>query len=170
VRRGSEGELPIQSEASSETLKLTSLAFEHEGAIPSEYTCDGEDTSPPLEWTAAPEETVEFALIVDDPDAPLGTWVHWVLYGIPADTRSLPPGLPPDAELGSGTLHGKNSWQKLGYGGPCPPGGTHHYEFKLYALDAPLELEPGATKAQLLEAMDEHVLARALLVGTYARD
>ncbi|MGC9398942.1 MAG: YbhB/YbcL family Raf kinase inhibitor-like protein [Anaerolineae bacterium] len=150
-------------------FELTSTAFEHEDAIPTKYTCDGEDISPPLAWTEPPEDTESFALICDDPDAPMGTWVHWVLYNIPADARGLPEGVPARENLDDGSLHGKNSWGRRDYGGPCPPGGTHRYFFKLYALDTTLDLGSGASKKQLLNAMEGHVLAQAELMGTYRR-
>ncbi len=148
---------------------LTSSAFTQDGMIPSKYTCDGQDISPPLTWREPPEETQSFALIADDPDAPMGTWVHWVIYNIPADARELAEGTPQDTELSDGSRQGKNSWPKLGYGGPCPPSGTHRYFFKLYALDTILELEPGANKKQLLKAMEGHILAETELMGKYSR-
>lgn len=151
------------------TFELTSTAFDEGQEIPERYSCDGQDISPPLSWADPPEGTESFALITDDPDAPVGTWVHWVLYNIPADARELPEDVPAQDELDDGSLHGQNSWKRRDYGGPCPPGGTHRYFFKLYALDTALDLEPGATKQQLLNAMDGHVLAQAELVGTYTR-
>jgi hypothetical protein len=159
-----------QTAASDDTLQLTSPAFAHQEPIPVQYTCDREDISPPLEWTIDAQQVAQFALIVDDPDAPIGTFVHWVIYNIPADARSLPPQAPPAPQLEDGSLHGQNSWNELGYGGPCPPRGTHHYHFKLYALNAPLKLPSGATKSELLKAMDGHIAAQALLIGTYARE
>lgn len=135
---------------------------------------DGRNLSPPLQWAGAPPETREFALIVDDPDAPQPEpWVHWVMYRIPAKVTSLPEGVAPSehvAEAG-GALHGKNSWSRLGYGGPAPPcgHGTHHYHFKVFALDAALALAPAATKRDLLAAMQGHVLAQGELIGTYER-
>ncbi|RLC65970.1 MAG: YbhB/YbcL family Raf kinase inhibitor-like protein [Chloroflexi bacterium] len=151
------------------SFELTSPAFAHGEPIPSKYTCDGEDISPPLEWSGAPAGTQSFALIMDDPDAPVGTWIHWVLYNAPAETNALPEGVPADAELSDGSLHGKNSWRRTDYGGPCPPSGTHRYFFKLYALDTTLNLDAGATKKQLLQAMEGHILDQAELVGTYKR-
>jgi Raf kinase inhibitor-like YbhB/YbcL family protein len=149
---------------------LTSPAFAHEGPIPVEYTCDGSDTSPPLKWIDAPPATSSLALIVDDPDAPVGTWVHWVVYNIPADAKGLPSGLSDDPELPDGSRHGDNSWRRPGYGGPCPPSGTHRYFFTLYALDTVLDLDAGAGKSQLLRAIEGHILAEAQLMGTYARE
>lgn len=150
-------------------FQLTSTAFAQGDAIPELYSCDGADSSVPLAWTAPPTGTQSFALIADDPDAPVGTWVHWVLYNIPAAARELPEGLSADAELPDGSLHGKNSWRRLGYGGPCPPGGTHRYFFRLYALDTALALPAGATEVQLLAAMEGHILAQAELMGVYSR-
>lgn len=150
-------------------LALTSPAFTHGQPIPRKYTCDGEDVSPPLSWTGVPPDAKSLALIADDPDAPVGTWVHWVLFDIPPGQGGLPEHLPPTAELDGTGIHGSNSWQHLGYGGPCPPGGTHRYFFKLYALDTLLALPAGAGKAQLLSAMEGHVLAHTELMGTYQR-
>lgn len=150
-------------------LALTSPAFTHGQPIPRKYTCDGEDVSPPLSWTGVPPDAKSLALIADDPDAPVGTWVHWVLFDIPPDKGGLPEHVPATAESDGAGVHGSNSWQHLGYGGPCPPGGTHRYFFKLYALDTLLALPTGAGKAQLLSAMEGHVLARTELMGTYQR-
>jgi hypothetical protein len=151
------------------TLEITSPAFSEGGKIPKKYTCDGEDISPPLRLDNVPEETKSLALLCDDPDAPVGTWVHWVLYDLPPDTRELPENIPPDKELKKGGVHGNNSWKRLGYGGPCPPSGTHRYFFKFYALDKKLDLKPGATAKQVQEAMKGHVLAEGKLMGKYAR-
>ena len=148
---------------------LTSSAFAPGEPIPLRYTCDGDDVSPPLAWSDPPQGTQSFALIADDPDAPAGTWVHWVLYNLPAEARELPEAIPPDAELPDGSRHGNNSWRRPGYGGPCPPGGTHRYFFKLYALDTLLDLEAGASKDKLLQAMEGHILAQAELMGVYTR-
>ncbi|KKL18498.1 hypothetical protein LCGC14_2474920 [marine sediment metagenome] len=150
-------------------IKVTSTAFKDGDMIPSLYTCDGKDISPEITFSDAPKETVSFALIADDPDAPMGTWVHWVLYNLPAATLALAEAVPLDAELPDGSRHGRNSWGRLGYGGPCPPGGTHRYFFKLYALDAELELAAGASKEQLLAAMNGHVLASTETMGVYSR-
>ena len=151
------------------TFQLTSPAFAPGTEIPLKYTCDGEDFSPPLAWSDPPAGTQSFALICDDPDAPGRTWVHWVRYNIPAEARSLAEAQPSDARLPDGSLNGTNSWKRLGYGGPCPPRGVHHYYFKLYALDTVLELEPGATKEQLLGKMVTHILTDTELMGTYQR-
>jgi hypothetical protein len=152
------------------TLELTSEAFGPQETIPERFTCDGEDISPPLSWSAPPDSTQSFALIMDDPDAPMSTWVHWVLFNIPADKRALSENVPAEEQLSDGSLHGKNSWGRSDYGGPCPPSGsTHRYVFKLHALDTRLDLEAGATKKQVLDAMDGRVLAYGELVGTYSR-
>ena len=150
-------------------LTIKSSAFEEGGMIPSKYTCDGDDVSPPLSWEGIPEGTKSIALICDDPDAPMGTWVHWVLFNLPPDAKGLPEAVPPVAELENGARQGTNDFRRLGYGGPCPPGGTHQYYFKLYALDTVLELHSGATKADLLKAMEGHVLSEGQLMGRYSR-
>jgi Raf kinase inhibitor-like YbhB/YbcL family protein len=148
---------------------LTSPAFVAGSPIPAEFTCDGRDISPPLAWGLPPEETQSLALVMDDPDAPVGTWDHWVLFNLPPTARGLPADLPADPERPDGSRHGRNSWHRLGYGGPCPPRGLHHYVFRLVALDALLGLAAGSTKAELERAMAGHVLATAELVGTYTR-
>jgi Raf kinase inhibitor-like YbhB/YbcL family protein len=150
-------------------LQLTSSAFSEGEMIPTRYTCDGTDVSPDLSWSGAPEGTKSLALICDDPDAPMGTWVHWVLFNIPPSVSSLPAEISADATLENGARHGTNDFRRLGYGGPCPPGGTHRYYFKLYALDAELDLDSGITKAQLLEVMQDHILVEGQLMGTYKR-
>jgi Raf kinase inhibitor-like YbhB/YbcL family protein len=166
--------LRVTNEAKSMGMTLRSDAFEDGRAIPRRYTEDGEDLSPPLSWSGLPEGTKELALIVDDPDAPRAEpWVHWVLYKVPADARTLPEGIPPTPVLDvpPGALQGKNSWGTIGYRGPAPPRGhgTHHYHFRLHALEAPLRAAQGLDKAGLQEAMQGHVLAEAELVGTYER-
>jgi Raf kinase inhibitor-like YbhB/YbcL family protein len=158
-----------EQETQATPFKLTSSVFAPGETIPVEYTCDGADISPPLAWQDPPQDTESFALIADDPDAPGGTWVHWVLYNLPAESRALPEAIPPDAQSADGGRHGMNSWKRLGYDGPCPPGGTHRYLFKLYALDAVLDLEAGANKDELLYAMEGHILSQVDLMGTYAR-
>jgi len=150
-------------------LKLTSTAFKEGELIPKPYTCEGRNVSPPLVWAAPPEGSKTLALICDDPDAPMGTWVHWVLYNLPANTRELPENIAPQRTLGFGEQQGNNSWGKIGYGGPCPPSGTHRYYFKLYALDATLALQPGASKDDLEKAMRGHILAQGQLMGRYAK-
>lgn len=148
---------------------LSSTAFQDAGAIPAQYTCDGADTSPALAWTGEPERTQSFVLICDDPDAPMGTWVHWVIYDIPADVHGLAASVPPNPELPSGARQGVNDFKKTGYGGPCPPGGTHRYFFRLYALDTLLKLPPNKTRQEVLTALQGHILTEATLMGTYAR-
>jgi len=151
------------------TVSVSSAAFEEGGMIPSKYTCDGADTSPPLKWADIPEGTKSIALICDDPDAPMGTWVHWVVWNIPAEARALAEGVRPDPQLPDGTRQGVSDFGRPGYGGPCPPSGTHRYYFKIYALDAMLDLPSRATKADLVKAMKAHVLAEGQLMGKYAR-
>lgn len=150
-------------------IQLTSEAFSDGTMIPKRFTCDGEDLSPPLSWSGLPTETRSLALICDDPDAPVGTWDHWVLFNIPATATALPENVPAKASLDDGSVHGNNSWGRPGYGGPCPPGGTHRYFFKLYALDTELNLKTGATKSQLVKAMEGHILAQGQLMGKYRR-
>lgn len=160
---------PQLSQQALTTMKLESTAFTSNQLIPSTYTCDGKDISPPLSWSEPPEKTQSFALIVDDPDAPGRTFVHWVLYNLPPTTRQLPEGLPHQPELSLGGRQGKNDFDRYGYGGPCPPSGTHRYYFKLYALDAELDLELGVTKSALLKAIEGHLLAETELIGHYSR-
>jgi Raf kinase inhibitor-like YbhB/YbcL family protein len=150
-------------------MKIESPAFKDGGAIPRQYTCDGRDASPALSWSGVPAETKSLALICDDPDAPAGIWVHWVLVDLPPSMTGLPEGVPATPTLSGGGVQGKSDFGRLGYGGPCPPSGTHRYEFKLYALDAELKLSAGATKAQLVRAMQGHILAEAKLTGKYKR-
>jgi Raf kinase inhibitor-like YbhB/YbcL family protein len=156
-------------EAEGMPFTLSSSEFIHESAVPARFSCDGENISPPLQWSDPPQGTESFALISDDPDAPGGMWVHWLLYNIPANVRTLPEAIPPEKELPDGSRYGENSFGRLDYGGPCPPSGTHRYFFKLYALDVILDLEPGATKEALLQAMEGHILAETVLIGTYSR-
>ena len=150
-------------------IKIKSPAFVPGGKIPGKYTCDGMDISPPLAWTSGPGGTKTFALICDDPDAPMGTWVHWVLFNLPADIIELHENVLPERGLESGAKQGMNDFRKIGYGGPCPPGGTHRYFFKLYALDTEINLEAGAMKSELLKAMEGHILAEGQLMGKYER-
>ena len=153
------------------SLELKSDAFANGQSIPAKYSCIGRSVSPPLTWTEPPAGTQSFALIVDDPDAPSGTWVHWVLFNIPANTRSLQEDLPvtgKNADPNAITV-GKNSSGNAHYDGPCPPSGTHRYYFKLYALDASLSLSPGATKEQVLKEMEGHILAQGELMGTFSK-
>jgi Raf kinase inhibitor-like YbhB/YbcL family protein len=150
-------------------LKVTSGAFTEGGSIPSRYSCDGNDISPPLSWTAGPAGLKSYAIIADDPDAPMGTWVHWVIYNIPASVNSLPENLPKEKKLADGTLQGVNDFKRHGYGGPCPPGGTHRYFFKVYALDTVLKADSGLSKKKLIKAMEGHVIGQGELMGTYSR-
>ena len=150
-------------------FEMTSTAFAQGDPIPPKYTCDGEDISPPLQWSDAPVDTRSFVLIADDPDAPISPWAHWLLYNLPSESCALPEAVSPDAELPDGSRQGKNGWGRLGYGGPWAPKGTHRYFFKLYALDTMLELLPGASKEALLQAMGGHILAQAWLMGLYRR-
>jgi Raf kinase inhibitor-like YbhB/YbcL family protein len=150
-------------------MEIKSSAFGSGEMIPAKYTCDGADFSPQLEWSGSPAGTRSFALICDDPDAPMGTWVHWVIYDIPPTATMLAEGITREKDLPGGGTQGINDFRKIGYGGPCPPGGTHRYFFKLYALDAMLGLKPGITKDQLLTAMRGHILGEAQLMGTYKR-
>jgi len=150
-------------------IKVTSTAFEEGGLIPKQYTCDGADISPPLAWESIPEATKSIALIADDPDAPGKIWVHWVIYDLPADTRALPEHVPTLRTLPDGSRQGTNDFGKIGYGGPCPPSGTHRYYFKVYALDTTLGIDPGVKKADLLKTIESHILAKGQLMGKYAR-
>lgn len=159
------------------SITLTSTAFSQGEAIPRQYTGDGDDVSVPLSWTGVPHGTKQLALICDDPDAPTDEpWVHWLLYNIPPDVTSLPEGVPPAERPNQpqGAAQGQNSWpsgRTIGYRGPAPPPGhgVHHYHFKLYALDAELNLEPGLSKSALLKALQGHIVAQGELVGTYER-
>jgi hypothetical protein len=155
------------------TFSITSTAFEDGGSMAARYTCEGQDISPPLHWNGIPEGTRSLALIVDDPDAPdpeapKMTYVHWVLYNLPADTEGLPEGTTA-GDLPAGTLQGINDWQRTGYGGPCPPIGRHRYFHKLYALDVVLDDLGEPTKGELLAAMEGHVLAKTQIMGTYQK-
>ncbi|AJE02235.1 YbhB/YbcL family Raf kinase inhibitor-like protein [Geobacter pickeringii] len=145
-------------------MHLTSPAFVQGGVIPALHTCDGRDTSPPLAIGGVAEQAQSLVLIMDDPDAPMGTWVHWVLWNIPPHSAAIAEnGVP------AGSVQGRNSWQRSGYGGPCPPSGSHRYFFRLYALDTRLDLPAGAGKAEVERAMKGHVIAEAELMGTYRR-
>lgn len=152
-----------REENSMPKLSVTSSAFASEGAIPAKYTCDAAELSPPLAWSAGPAGTRSHALVMDDPDAPAGTWVHWVAWNLAGNA------LEEDACKRPGLAQGTNSWGRIGYGGPCPPAGTHRYVFKLYALDRELALAPSTTKDDLLDAIEGHVLAQGELMGKYAR-
>jgi Raf kinase inhibitor-like YbhB/YbcL family protein len=153
------------------SMKLTSVAFEGDGKIPVKYSCDHDSFSPALAWKDVPENVRSFAIIADDPDAPADVFVHWLIYNIPADARSLPVHVPDSKELENGVLQGRNDFRKIGYGGPCPPEGygPHHYHFKLYALDTMLDLEAGVSKEELQEAIKGHAIGWAQLIGIYER-
>jgi Raf kinase inhibitor-like YbhB/YbcL family protein len=156
------------TDASTSQIQLTSTAFTYGGRIPYLYTCEGDDISPPLAWSGAPVDTRSFALICDDPDAPRGTWVHWVLYNLPGQSVELAQAVPTLPELPSGARQGRNSAKDVAYAGPCPPpGAPHRYFFRLYALDIMLSLPSGATRTELEQAMDQHIQAQGTLMGTY---
>lgn len=153
-------------------IKLTSSAFSEGQPIPRAYTCDGVNISPPLEWSGVPKTARTIAIVCDDPDAPEapgGAWVHWVLYNLPADNIGLVENLPATESLKASGFQGTNEFGKIGYGGPCPPSGTHRYFFHVYALDSELPLKAGATKAELMKAMEGHTLLQGQLMGTYRR-
>ena len=151
-------------------MQLTSSAFKTSSAIQKQFTCEGKNVSPPLTWTGTPAKVKSFALIADDPDAPSGTWVHWVVYDLPATTTELPEDTPKSQLISGNAKQGITDFKQVGYGGPCPPPGKpHRYFFKLYALDEMLNLKPGATKKDIEKAMTGHILATAELVGTYER-
>jgi len=151
-------------------FQLTSTAFQHENEIPAKYTCKGADVSPALAWSGLPAGTKSVALVVDDPDAPAGTWVHWVAYNIPPGVTQFHEGMPKDAQLKDGTRQGKNDFGKLGYNGPCPPpGAPHRYFFHVYALNTTLELKPGASRKELDSAIAGKVLSQTELMGTFRR-
>ncbi|NCC21372.1 MAG: YbhB/YbcL family Raf kinase inhibitor-like protein [Alphaproteobacteria bacterium] len=149
-------------------MELKSPAFGHGQPIPEIHACEGEDISPELSWSDVPGDAKTLALVVDDPDAPGGTFTHWVIYNIPAKAEGLPEGVPNDEILENGARQGVNDFRNYGYGGPCPPGGTHRYFFRLYALDSKLPLQPGASKSELVEAMEGNILEETDLMGTYA--
>ncbi|MDD5011748.1 MAG: YbhB/YbcL family Raf kinase inhibitor-like protein [Phycisphaerae bacterium] len=148
---------------------ITSPVFEEGGIIPAKYTCDGQNISPPLQWTGAPKGTKSFALISDDPDAPIGIWVHWIIWNIPAEANQLPENIPQVEKLQDGSMQGLNSYPHCGYSGPCPPSGTHRYYFKLYALDTMLDLSAESTNKDLLKAMKNNILAQTSIMGKYQR-
>ncbi len=151
-------------------LRVESTAFEEGGTIPRKYTCDGENISPPLSWSTPPEGTKSLVLICDDPDAPMGTWVHWVLFGLSPEISELPEGVPSQETVLGGAKQGTTSFGRVGYGGPCPPKGpAHRYFFKLYAVDSEIDLDAGATKQEVLRAIEGHILAQGQLMGRYSR-
>jgi hypothetical protein len=151
-------------------MRLTSSAFTDNDTLPINHTCDGEDISPALEWSGAPEDTMSYAVIMDDPDAYPGAFTHWLIFNIPEHITRLPEAMPNRPQLPDGSQQGKNDFSTIGYGGPCPPrGNPHHYQFTLYALDRNLDLRDGASKAQLLNAMKSHILAQVKITGLYGR-
>ena len=150
-------------------MEIKSSAFDEGAFITRKYTCDGNNISPPFEWSLIPDGTKAFALICDDPDAPMGTWVHWVLFNLPGNINELSENIPPWEVLENGAKQGKNDFRKIGYGGPCPPGGTHRYYFKIYALDEELDVDTGISKKELLKAMEGRILAEGQLMGRYKR-
>lgn len=150
-------------------MKLTTPAFSDGGAIPPKYMCDGENVSPPLEWSGLPAGAKCLALIMDDPDAPRGVFLHWLIYGIPASESGLAEGIGEGGEQAGGGTQGRNDFGDIGYGGPCPPSGTHRYYFRLFALDSDIPLKSGASRKQLESAMAGHVLGQTELMGRYTR-
>ena len=150
-------------------FEISSPVFENNGIIPKAYTCGGENFSPPLSWNNIPPNAKSLALISDDPDASAGTWVHWIIFNMPPNSKGLQEGVLPIQEMAHETKQGVNDFKKIGYGGPCPPSGTHRYFFKLYALNTKLNLEAGTTKKQLENAMKGHILTQAELIGKYKR-
>ncbi len=150
-------------------MEIKSPAFSQGEAIPKKYTCDGNDLSPPLKWDSIPAGTKSFALISDDPDAPAGTWIHWVYFDIPPTVKELPEAVSKEEHPAQGGIQGITDFRKIGYGGPCPPSGIHRYYFKLYALDIELKLKAGASKQQVIDAMQGHILEKAELMGKYSR-
>ena len=153
-----------------EQISISPDAFNDGSSLPVEQTCDGEDCSPALSWERLPDSTRSITLIADDPDGPRQTFVHWVIYNIPADSSGLPPGVPKNNTLDDGSLQGNNNFGRIGYNGPCPPpGNPHRYFFKVYVLDTTLSLKSGATKSQLEAAMSGHILAQGEMIGKYGR-
>jgi len=151
------------------SIKVTSPAFKESESIPRQYTCDGVNVSPPLEWSGVPKSAKTLAIIAEDPDAPSGAWVHWIIYNLPAENIGMVENLPATENLKAGGFQGKNDFGKIGYGGPCPPSGTHRYFFKIYALDNELPLKAGATKAGVEKAMEGHIVTQGQLMGTYRK-
>jgi hypothetical protein len=156
--------------AKSMSLRVSTTSFTPGNTIPKKYTCDAQDLSPELSWSGAPASTKAYALIADDPDAPVGTWTHWLLWNIPASVHELQEGVSKNAQLPDGSRQGQNDFKKVGYNGPCPPPGKpHRYYFKLYALDSQLEVKPGATRSELETAIKQHTLEQAEVLGRYGR-
>lgn len=160
---------PPQTPSPGNVFKLTSNAFTEDQPIPRQYTCDGVNVSPGLEWTGVPKTAMTVAIIADDPDAPSGTFTHWLLYNLPSETMGMVENLPATGNLKAGGQQGENDFQKIGYGGPCPPSGTHRYFFKIYALDDELPLKAGAKRAEVEKAMEGHIVGQSQLMGTYKR-
>jgi Raf kinase inhibitor-like YbhB/YbcL family protein len=167
-KTGESKDPPAQGEQAM-AITISSPAFADGGMIPVKYTCDGEDISPQLTFDNVPPDAKSLALVADDPDAPMGTWVHWVMYNLPPDTRTLPENVAADEKLAGGAVHGITDFGRFGYGGPCPPSGTHRYYFKLYALDTRLDLPSKANKKDVVKAMEGHILAQGELMGKYKR-
>jgi Raf kinase inhibitor-like YbhB/YbcL family protein len=164
------GGISAQEKGGAMSLQISSTAFSAGETIPKKFTCDGPDVSPQLKWNDPPANAQSIALIMDDPDAPAGTWVHWVLYDLPPNARELSEGVTKEEQLPSGARQGRNDFGKIGYGGPCPPpGNPHRYFFKLYALDTKLGLKARATKADVERAMKGHILAQGELIGKFGR-
>jgi len=160
---------PTQTPSPANVFKLTSNTFKEGQPIPRQYTCDGVNVSPGLEWTGVPKTSKTIAIIADDPDAPSGTFTHWVLYNLSSETMGMVENLPTTGNLKAGGQQGENDFQQIGYGGPCPPSGTHRYFFKIYALDDELPLKAGAKRAEVEKAMEGHIVGQAQLMGTYKR-
>jgi Raf kinase inhibitor-like YbhB/YbcL family protein len=159
-----------QQKGGSMAFTVSSPSFQNGGEIPKKFTCTDADVSPELQWSSAPSGTQSLALIADDPDAPAGTWTHWILFDLPAPTRSLPENVSKLDQLPNGGRQGRNDFRKIGYGGPCPPAGKpHRYLFKLYALDKKLDLKPGASRQEVEQAMQDHILGQAELMGKFQR-
>ena len=167
--KGADGEGAAPGAGGGARMPVRSPAFAEGGMIPGKYSCQGEDLSPPIEWDSVPGAAKSLALICDDPDAPMGRWVHWVLFDMPPDLRLLHEGMPKAEKIECGAAQGMNDFGKIGYGGPCPPGGTHRYFFTLYALDTKLNLKGRVTKARLLNEMKGHVIAEGTLIGKYRK-
>jgi len=167
ARKPATDSTPTPAQAATASFTITSPAFKEGQRIPRQYTCDGVNVSPPLEWTSVPKSARTLAIIADDPHAPAGTWVHWVLYNLPADNIGFVENLPSTEQIKGGGFQGRNDFKQIGYGGPCPPSGTHRYVFKIYALDTELPLKAGATKADVENAMAGHTVGQAQLMGTY---
>jgi Raf kinase inhibitor-like YbhB/YbcL family protein len=160
---------PQQTPVPANVFQLTSNGFKEGQPIPRQYTCDGVNVSPALEWTGVPKTAKTITIIADDPDAPSGTFTHWILYNLPSETMGMVENVPATESLKAGGQQGENDFDKIGYGGPCPPSGTHRYFFKIFALDFDLPLKAGAKKAEVEQAMEGHIVGQAQLIGTYKR-